>query len=250
MATTANEDESLGASGGAAFVHACHLLAHLADGDEDVAQKLVDLKVLDLVSTRLLSATVPHITRTGPWNHDHALVDQLGTEWHPFATAATCLIASIVCEDDVGRYRIANPNLFRPAWVMRQRPQVIVDACSAALERSLLLDGGSLVAHQLHLACLRALARIAWFSPEQGRRAIAAGGLSLGVKVLNIRGNDEQAVLVALRFISQLILSSPVPQHRRLGGLADSLDSVRNRYPASEAVQREIELIAKAVGTA
>jgi len=215
--------------GGAAFVQACHLLAFLSEQSEDVTKAALDTHALDLVGGRLLYAT------QGQDGED------LGTEWLPFATAAVLLIDTLVSREDPDRFQLSNPELFAPSWVRYERPVIPVDACIAALKRSLLREKGSLVAHQLHLCGLRALTSIARYSTSQAHRMISSNALLLGVEALGIAGTDEEAVLVALRFLAEVTATCPFA-HRQLAAVhaAEAVQHVPERYPRSDAVRSEV----------
>lgn len=224
-----------GVDGGAAFVHACHLLTSVAVGDEEIAKVLVSAHALDLVGGRLLCATTG-----GNPEIDAEMREDLGTEWLPFATAAMALIDALINAEDDDRFCLAEPKLFRPGWVLYERANVTVDACVAALKRSLRIDGGSMVAQQLHLSGLRALSRIAQFNDGQAHRIMSWKALGLGADVLRIAGVDEEAVLAALRFLAEVAAPCPF-SHRQLAacGAAEAASHAVGRYPRSEAVRFE-----------
>lgn len=233
--------------GGAAFVHACHLLAVLVDGNEDLAKKLLAARTLDLVGGRLLRASAAPAAfeaedPLGGRAHDGSKhkCDIMGTEWLPFATAAVLLIGVLVAEEDVERWKLAEPGLHRPVWVRGQRPDIVVDGLLAALKRSLLHDRGSMVAQPLHISGLRALGRIAYLSSAQAHRMIVAKALELGVKALSIQGTDEEALLVFLWFLAEVSSSSP-SAHKHLAalGTVEIVQRIAARYPRSKAVSCE-----------
>jgi len=112
----------------APFEKGCQLLAHLARDSEEVAKVLVGAGVLKVVGS-LISRSTGNANRSA----SSPSVD-LGTEWLPFVTAAVCLIDAVVAEEDVDRFQISNPSLFRPMWAAGDRPAAFVDGIMAALD--------------------------------------------------------------------------------------------------------------------
>lgn len=259
-----------GGSGGAAFTSACHLLAFVTDGDVELAKVLREAGVLDYVATQLLLATSPgggsgtarvssavrwrtvsssgehrrgpgpHVLATGGPSHAPPASVAMGTEWHPFACAAVRLIEVLILHDDPDRLALANPSLFKPVWGQGHRPEVVVDGVLAALGRSLLDEGGSMVAHHLHLSGMRALGRIAHFSGDQGRRMLCSNGLASGARALTISGADEEAVVTALWYLAELSYTSQ-HSHKQLQalGVPEAVRKVQARYPRSDVVRTE-----------
>jgi len=228
-------------SGGAAFVHACQLLAALAREDRELAKVLACAHVLDILGGRLLH----HLGSDGRGPASEP--EDVGTSWLPFATAAVGLVDALVTIEEEDRLQLANPSLFRAGWVRYERADELVDAVVAALYRSLQHEGGSLVAQQLHLSGLRALQYIASHSENQAHRILSSNGLSLGVKVLGIVGTDEEAALVALRFLSAVAAMCPL-SHRCLGehGAAEAAERTMARYPRSPTVELEAKRVLQA----
>lgn len=228
--------EGPGDAGGAAFVHACHLLALVASDDGEVAKALRNARVLDLVSLRLFRAT-------GSIS-EAAASTELGTWWGPFATAATHLIERLLNAEDLDCLKLGDPRLFKPSWSTGRRPEVMVDGLLRALDRSLLRDGGSMVVQPLHLDGLRALSAIAAVSENQAHHMIISSGLKIGTRVLRIAGADQEAVVAALHFVAQVAAASP-HSHRQLAelGAAELAQKAMARYPSSQTVQCEASLL-------
>jgi len=164
----------------------------------------------------------------------------MGTEWLPFSTAAVVLIDALVSSESEEGLRLSDPTFFCPGWVRYERANVAVDAVVAALQRSLLDEGGSMVAQQLHLSGLRALGCIAYFSDTQAHRILYRDGLVLGVKVLSLHGADEEAAIVGLRYLTQVCAKCSFA-HRQLEsyGAAEIVRRTMARYPRSESVKFE-----------
>merc|ERR1712070_508518 len=119
------------------------------------------------------------------WANEPVAEHLLGTEWVPFATAAVVLIDVLVAEETLGTKTINGARRVVPALLLRnQKIDTAIDGCLNALRRSLLRDGGAMVAQQLHLSGLRALGNIARVCPRLANRIIVQGGLSIGVKLL------------------------------------------------------------------
>jgi len=250
------EEPTGSASGqGIAFVHACHLLALAAGADEHVCMILRSERVHDLCSNSLLSATVT----THDLSTEVGLMDRLksgtkvvrscpprdmGTEWLPFATAAVCLIAVLLTAEDPDRFSLAEPTLLKPAWSIRERPDTVVDACLSALRRTLIEEGGSVVAQQLHLAGIRTLGQIAHLSSDQALRMIQADGLALGAKILAMEGADEEAVFAALWYLAEVVTATGNSCRRKWSrarleelGVPSMIERVKKKYPRSFLVE-------------
>jgi len=228
-------------SGGAAFVHACQLLTALAREDRALAKVLACAHVLDILGGRLLH-------QLGSDGRGPASEPQdVGTSWLPFATAAVGLIDALVTMEEEDRVHLANPSLFRAGWVRYERADELVDAIVAALRQSLQHEGGSLVAQQLHLSGLRALQYISSHSENQAHRILYNNGLSMGVKVLGIVGTDEEAAIVALRFLSAVAAMCPL-SHRCLAehGALEAAERTMARYPRSPTIEVEAKRVMQA----
>merc|ERR1711879_1080311 len=87
-------------------------------------------------------------------------------------TASVRLLEILVTAEDPDRFLISNPSLFQPVWVRNSRPNGVVDACLAALVRSLHKDSGCMATQYLHLSGLRTLGAISQLSTEQAKRII------------------------------------------------------------------------------
>lgn len=232
-----------GDAGGAAFVHACHLLAFLTSGDEELAKVLIGAGGIELLAGRLLRATPPRDCRP-----DDVPAD-FGTEWLPFATAATVLLDEVTAVPDSDGARLADSRLHVSPWAHGSRSQTVVDACVAALDRSLLREQGHMVLQPLHLTGLRVLCRCGRFSKEAASRVVASGGLEIGVKALEVGSQNEEAVLVALTFLADLAQAREFSSARvrrvnaafRLApsGCKEMVEKVRARYARSADVQTE-----------
>lgn len=223
-----------GEQGGGAFVHTCHLLALVVEGDEGLARVLRSARMPDLVARRLQRATE---------GAEHPL-DAAGTGWLPFATAAAWLLEMLIAAEDSDRYQLADPTLYRPGWAGGNKPAATVDALLAALERSLLRDGGCLVAQQLHLSGLRTLGHIAHFSGQQAQRILCAGGAALGAAALAGPGADEEAANVALWFLAEVASASPLaPARLNEAGAAGLAEKALAKYPRSPYVRQEAERV-------
>jgi len=224
-------------AGGAAFVHACHVLALAVDGDDEMCKRVRNAGGLAVIGQSLLWAT------TGGTRLDFGAPpseELLGTQWMSFATAAVRLLEVLVNAQDPDRFLISNPDHFQPVWVRHSRPDRLVDACLAAMQRSLNRELGCMVAQALHLSGLRTLGWIAHLSNEQARRIMCHNGLSFGAALLAIPHIDEEATTCALWYLAELSASSNLGQ-RRLKDLdvASAAERALQRYPRSGAIQHE-----------
>jgi hypothetical protein len=226
------------AYGGACFVHACLFLASAVEGDEDLCNRFRKAGVMGTVSQCLLWGT------TGGMTRDHGAppsADELGTEWNSFATAAVRLLEVVVTARDPDRFTISNPDLFQPVWVRHSRPDRIVDACLAALERSLNREGGCMVVQSLHISGLQTLGHIAHLSRDQARRIICFNGLTFGPAVLAIPHIDEESTICALWYIAALSNAHDLLATRRLTEMnaASVAEQAMARYPRSPVIEHE-----------
>lgn len=222
-------------AGGAAFVNACHLLALAAEDDGDLCRRLRNAGVLGLVGQCMLWGT------TGGNRLDFGAppsAEILGTEWSSFATASARLMEVLVCAMDPDRFIISNPELFQPVWVRNGRADGVVDACLAALHRSLHQEGGCMVAQSLHLSGLRTLGEIGRLSTEQARRIMCHNGLTFGVALLSIPHLDEEATSCALWYLAELSAASDQSAPRRLKQLAaaPAAERAMTKYPRSQTI--------------
>mmetsp|Transcript_7288 Transcript_7288/g.18185 ORF Transcript_7288/g.18185 Transcript_7288/m.18185 type:complete len:388 (-) Transcript_7288:34-1197(-) len=231
---TAGDGSGVQGEGGAAFVHCCHILARLSDGDEEVSRALRSARVLDLLADRLQRATAG---------------EELGTEWLPFATAAVLLLDMLVSADDAHCLKLADPKLYTPAWAHARKPDTTVDALVATLRRSLMQEGGNMVVQPLHLNGLRALGHVALLSGQQAQRMLAMKAPDLAVLVLSTAGADEEAVNIALWFLAVVARGSPFSAPKlAASGAKEAAKAAAARYPRSQWIQAEAERVIQACG--
>jgi hypothetical protein len=233
-------------AGGAAFVHACHLLAIVVDGNDDLCQKVRDAGATGIIGTCLLWGT------TGGTSADFGApppFDILGTEWMSFATAGVRILEVLVTAQDTDRFLISNPALFQPVWTRGSRPVIMVEACVAAMQRSLSKEAGCMFVQPLHLSGLRMLGAMARLSRDQAGRILSHSGLSFGPAVLAIPHVDEEATLCALWYLAELSTYSDLAQHqlKRLH-VVPVVEQALHRYRHSRAIQHEGAQVLSACG--
>lgn len=258
---------------GTAFIHACHLLASAVDDDSKLAAILRSEHVHEICSASLLRATVSDYELPTKLVHGGGSFRQrsassptlpdLGTEWLPFATAALCLVEVLLTTENLECCKLHDPSIAKQSRTRTQESytgrnyrftdlgmhnnfntETIVDACLAALRRSLVDEGGSMVAQQLHLAGIRTLGQMAHLSVDQAWRITNADGLALGAKMLMIQGADEEATFAALWYLAEVTSNFRITFQRnsvraRLEelGVPNMVERAKRRYPRSFFVE-------------
>lgn len=199
--------------GGSAFVHGCFLLSTAAMGEHHLTFAMWEAGLIPVIGLRLLralSATDRRVLETGEEPND-----LMGTSWQPFASAAVRLLRVLVVDEAEGVRSVADPAFFKGLWSDKQQPDLIVDATLAALEERLIKTGGALAVQQLDVDGLVVLGSIAITVPEQQRRLLSNGSLSLAIALLKLAGLDDQATEVGLWYIAELC-DERYPGHPRV----------------------------------
>jgi len=257
------------------FVHACGFLAVLASGDQGVCRALRGAGLLELAAGRLLRATSGRcgVPTVGIRPDEAPLVAPMREEWPHFAAVAVSLLEVLILEEEPDTLT-GLPVILRSIWEPGGQPrqaQIVPDALLAALDRSLVRQGGSLVVQQMHVGALRSLGQLvricrnqvflssgahkalSWNVEPAAQHLLRADAPALAARVLALAGGtDECGTAVALWFLAELSEGAPterglrVGEHLRAVGAAEAAARARSSYPSSEAVQRQAERVSAA----
>lgn len=196
-----------------AFINGCLLLAHIAEGDEQVATGLQRAGVPELVCARIFHKA--SLTPAELWRR------KLPLRWEGFATCSSQLLQVIL-----------------EAHPVTSNVGVQTDAFLCLLDRSFNSPAGmpnlpfaSTVLNMVHLSTFKALDQIVRSVPSEAARMIAKKALMFAAQLLKVPGIHEEAVRLIFGYIMVLLIASRNRlEDAAAAGLNDAVNRAMNPY--------------------
>jgi len=214
MTAKAMDTDDITTNRDVAFLAGIHLLAHLTEGDQEVAFVLQRCRLPEMVCDRIFHKA--SLQPADLWRR------KLPLRWEAFA-AASCHFLQLYLE--------ARPG---PLHILQYRKKI--DAMFAVLEKSFnatasLMPFASFTVHLEHFGAFKVLKDILDTVPSEAASMVDKRGVFFATELLRIEGVHEEAVRLVCGLLSALLSTSPDPgAEARAVGLPKVLDRMLDRY--------------------
>eukprot|EP00930_Biecheleria_cincta_P065229 TRINITY_DN5094_c0_g1_i2.p1 TRINITY_DN5094_c0_g1~~TRINITY_DN5094_c0_g1_i2.p1 ORF type:complete len:470 (-),score=99.91 TRINITY_DN5094_c0_g1_i2:18-1427(-) len=219
MRALESDTDNITTSRDVAYLNGALILAHLVEGDPELASVLQRCKVPELVCSRSFykaSLSASELYRR-----------KLPLRWEAFATTSSQLLEAILS---------ANP-VIQGLDVQAKALLVILEKSFNLKKDTAVLPYAATVVQMVHLSTFKALLYIALAMPSEAKKMIPSKALLLSAELLKIKGAHEEAIFLVFDFIAALLAVSKNPQQdSRDANLPSVIEKMLDRCRGKEYV--------------
>lgn len=215
MTAKAHDTDDITTNRDVAFIAGTHLLAHLCEGDQEVALLLQRCKVPELVCERIF-----HKVSLSP---AELYKRKLPLRFEAFA-AASCTFLQLFLEAE-------------PALILPHQYRKMIDAMVAVLDKSFhgkksaVLPYGAMTVHLEHDGAFRVLKHVVDACPGEIPRLVEKRGIFYATEMLKLEACHQDALLLVCDVLERLLKATSDPEgEARSVGLPRALERMIMRY--------------------